>query len=60
MILWLAGMKLTQASVASALNQTSNIFVFIFAAVILKESMNKKKIVAIILAMAGAFLVMFY
>lgn len=60
MLLWLAGMKLTLASVASALNQTSNIFVFIFAAVILKESMNKKKIVAIILAMTGAFMVMFY
>jgi len=59
MILWLAGMKLTQASNAAALNQTSNIFIFIFAAIILKEKINLQRFLAIILAVCGAFMVTF-
>ncbi len=43
MILWLGGMKYTQASTAAALNQTSSIFIFIFAYFILKEKINLKK-----------------
>lgn len=57
MILWLGGMKYTQASIASALNQTSNIFVFLFAALLLKEPINLQRIVAILLAVTGAMLV---
>jgi len=57
LIMWLGGMKYTQASIAAALNQTSNIFIFIFAALILKEPLNRLKITGIILAMVGAFLV---
>ncbi|MGB3346767.1 MAG: DMT family transporter [Candidatus Humimicrobiia bacterium] len=56
-ILWLAGMKFTQASVAAALNQTSSIFIFIFAALLLKEPINKQRIFGIILAVLGTFLV---
>lgn len=59
MILWLAGMKLTQASIAAALNQTSNIFIFIFAAILLKEEINFQRVLAIILAVLGAFMVTF-
>lgn len=59
MILWLGGMKFTQASIAAALNQTSNIFVFIFAAFFLKEAINTQKTFAIIMAVAGVFLVTF-
>ena len=57
LVLWLAGMKFTQTSTAAALNQTSNIFVFIFAAVFLKEVMDSKKVIAIILGVAGTILV---
>lgn len=57
MFIWLAGMKFTQVSIASALNQTSTIFVFLFAAILLKEPITLRKIVAIILAVSGAFLV---
>lgn len=57
MFIWLAGMKYTNVSIASALNQTSSIFVFIFAAVILREPINLQRIIAIILAVSGAFLV---
>lgn len=59
MITWLAGMKFTTVSVASALNQTSNIFVFIFAAVFLREAVNLRRIIGICLAIAGSLIVMF-
>lgn len=57
MILWLAGMKFTQASTASALNQTSNIFIFIFAAIFLREKINLLRVLGIGLAVSGVFLV---
>lgn len=59
MVLWLAGMKYTQASTTAALNQTSNIFVFIFAALILKEKITAVRLVAICLGVGGAVLVTF-
>jgi len=59
MVLWLAGMKYTQASTAAALNQTSNIFVFIFAGMLLKEKITLVRTVAIILGVLGALLVTF-
>lgn len=59
MVIWMGGMKYTQASIASALNQTSNIFVFILAAILLKEPVNAVRIIAIILAFAGAVIVSF-
>lgn len=57
MVLWLAGMKFTQASTAAVLNQTSHVWVFLFAALFLKERMNPTRIFAIALAMAGVFMV---
>jgi drug/metabolite transporter (DMT)-like permease len=59
MVLWLAGMKYTQASTAAALNQTSNIFVFVFAALLLKEKITPVRLAAIILGVLGALLVTF-
>jgi drug/metabolite transporter (DMT)-like permease len=59
MVLWLAGMKFTQVSTAAALNQTTNIFIFIFAAIFLRERINMQKSLGIILAVAGALLVTF-
>lgn len=59
LLLWLAGMKYTQASIAAALNQTSNIFTFIFAAIFLKEAITKRRVVGIILGVAGALIVTF-
>lgn len=59
MILWLAGMKFTTASVAAALNQTSNIFIFIFAAIFLKEPITPRRVVGIALGVTGAFMVTF-
>jgi drug/metabolite transporter (DMT)-like permease len=59
MVLWLAGMKYAQASIASALNQTSNLFVFLFAFLILKEGIDTRRTVGILMGVAGAVLVSF-
>lgn len=59
LILWLGGMKYAQVSVAAALNQTNNVFVFFFAAVFLKETITRQKALAIILAIAGALMTTF-
>lgn len=59
MVMWLGGMKYTQASIASALNQTSNLFVFLFAFMILKERIDLRRSIGIALAVGGAVLVSF-
>ncbi|MBD3258032.1 EamA family transporter [candidate division GN15 bacterium] len=59
MALWIAGMKFTQASTAAALNQTSNIFIFIFAAVFLRERITLFRLIGILLGVGGALLVTF-
>jgi drug/metabolite transporter (DMT)-like permease len=57
MITWIAGMKYTQASTASILNQTSAVFVLPVAAVVLKEAITAKKLAAVGMAVAGVILV---
>ncbi|UCD64335.1 MAG: DMT family transporter [Candidatus Zixiibacteriota bacterium] len=59
MVLWLAGMKFAQVSVAAALNQTTSIFIFVLAAIFLKEKINFQRTLGIILAVGGAILVTF-
>jgi len=59
MVLWVGGMKYTQASTAAALNQTSNVFIFLFAALFLKEKITLLRLVAILAAVIGVFLVTF-
>jgi drug/metabolite transporter (DMT)-like permease len=59
MAIWLAGMKYAQASTASALNQTSNVFIFIFAWLLLKEPVNLRRGIGILIAISGALLVTF-
>jgi drug/metabolite transporter (DMT)-like permease len=59
LILWLAGMKFTLVSVASALNQTSNIFVFVFGALLLREPLTRLRVLGILAAVAGAYLITF-
>lgn len=59
MVLWLAGMKYTQASISSALNQTSAIFVVLLAAIFLGEPLTFRRVGAVSLAVMGAILVGF-
>lgn len=59
LLLWVAGMKYTTASRAAILNQMSTIFIFILAAVFLKEKITTNKGVAIMMAISGALLTIF-
>lgn len=59
LLTWLGGMKYTLASIASALNQTSTMFTFVLAALILHEPVTRRRLAAITLALAGAALVTF-
>jgi drug/metabolite transporter (DMT)-like permease len=54
---WTAGFTYTLASIASALNQLNTIFIFVLAAVWLKEKVTPLKLAAVALAFAGALLV---
>jgi drug/metabolite transporter (DMT)-like permease len=53
MMLWLAGYKLTQASVASVLNETAAAFIVLFAWLFLKEEMNWRRVAGICLTFSG-------
>jgi len=57
MILWLGGMKYTQTSIASALNQTANVLIFALAAVFLKEPLTWRRVLGILIAVGGVGLV---
>jgi drug/metabolite transporter (DMT)-like permease len=59
LLFWVAGMKYTTASRAAILNQMSTIFIFIMAAVFLKEKITVNKSIAILLAITGACLTIF-
>lgn len=56
-ILWLAGYKYTTASVASMLNESASAFIVLFAWLVLKEPLNLRKIVGLILTLGGVMLV---
>ncbi len=59
LLCWVAGMKYTTASRAAILNQMSSIFIFILAAIFLKEKITMNKSIAILLALTGACLTIF-
>lgn len=57
LIAWIAGMKYTLVGIAAILNQTSTIFILLFASVFLKEPVTRRKIAAAGMAIAGIILV---
>ena len=59
MMFWLAGMKYTLASVAAALNQTNSVFIFLLAALLLRERITPIRALGIVLGVSGALLVTF-
>jgi len=58
LMLWVAGMKFNTAGKASILNQTSTIYLLLFASLFLKEPFTRKKFLAVGLALAGVLLVL--
>lgn len=53
MILWLAGYKYTQASVAAILNETASVFILVLAAFWLKEAMTRRGLAGVALTLTG-------
>ena len=53
LLFWLAGFKYADASVASVLNETANIFIVLMAWLFLKEDLTKRKIVGAALTFFG-------
>jgi len=53
MMLWLAGYKYTQASVAAILNESASIFIVLLAALFLGEGLTRRKIAGVACTMSG-------
>jgi len=56
LILWLAGYKLIDASLASALNETNGAFIVLLAWLMLGESLNRRKLAGISLTLTGVII----
>lgn len=57
MILWLAGYKYTTASIASMLNESTSAFIVFFAWLFLKEPMDIRKVIGLVLTLCGVVVV---
>ncbi|WP_417446237.1 DMT family transporter [Kangiella sp.] len=53
MMLWLGGYKHTDAIIASVLNETSIVFIVLFAWLFLKEEVNRRRLAGVVLAFLG-------
>jgi len=56
LILWLAGYKLIDASVASVLNETNGAFIIVLAWLMLGEKISRRKLAGISLTLSGVLL----
>jgi len=58
LILWLAGYKLIDASVASVLNETNVAFIVFLAWLMLGEQINRRKLIGLCLTLGGVIIMM--
>jgi len=58
MMIWVAGMKFADASIAAALNQTSNLFIFILAFLFLREPLTPPRVAGILAGVAGVVVIL--
>lgn len=56
LLFWLGGFKYADASVASVLNETANIFIVLMAAMFLREALTFRKIVGVVLTFSGVLI----
>lgn len=59
LLLWLAGLKYAQASIAAALNQTATLWTFVLAVVLLREPLTWIRVAGLLVGVAGVALVTF-
>jgi drug/metabolite transporter (DMT)-like permease len=59
LLLWLGGMKYTEAGSAAIINQTSTVFILVLASIFLKEPFTARRWAAAGLAIGGILLVTF-
>lgn len=57
MMMWMAGYWLTDASIASILNETAGVFIVLFAWLILKEALTWRKLAGLLICFVGVGLV---
>lgn len=57
MMLWLAGYKYTQASIAAVLNELAAVFIIVLAALVLREQVGRRQLAGSALAIGGVMLV---
>ncbi len=58
LLFWIAGMKYAAVGTAAVLNQTSTIYILVFASLFLGERFTRRKALAAALALGGVLLVM--
>ncbi len=59
-MVWVAGYKYTSASVASILNETASIFILFLGWLILKEEINRRKIIGATISVLGVMCVLYF
>lgn len=57
LLFWLGGMKFAPASIAAALNQTSSLWTFALAVLILHEPATRRRVVGLVLGIVGVMAV---
>ncbi|MFH1017866.1 MAG: DMT family transporter [Pseudomonadota bacterium] len=57
LVIWVAGMKYTETSIAALLNQTSVVLIVILAALFLREPFTRVRTIAVAMAVGGSILI---
>lgn len=58
MMLWLAGYKYTQASIAAVLNEFAAVFILLLAVIFLRERITARQAAGVLIAVAGVVMVL--
>ena len=58
MVLWLAGYKFTQASIAAILNETASVWIVLLAWLWLKEPLGRRGAIGVSLTLGGVALML--
>ncbi len=59
MVLWMAGYKYTEASVAAVLNETASVFIVLLAALFLHEGLDARRIAGVTCTLSGVACMLF-